>query len=298
MKSYPVHTLDLPSGETLAYRACGAGPRAVVLIHGNQSSSVHWQTTMEALEDEFTVYAPDLRGFGDSTYRQGFDSLGELAKDVEEFMDGVGIGTCALVGWSTGGGVALEIAADLPERVSTVVLVDSVPPTGYPMVAKDEQGQPILTQFLTTREEIAADPVQVVPVLTAYATGDRGMMRGIWDMVIYNLNQPPAEDYELYLDAMFKQRNLVDVDYALVMFNMTDDATASAPGSSRLADVVCPVTILHGEKDLVVPLSWGQQTFALLGDRATMITFPDSGHSPITDEPEAFMTALKEALRG
>ncbi|MCL2482619.1 MAG: alpha/beta hydrolase [Propionibacteriaceae bacterium] len=297
MKDYPVHRVDLPNGETLAYRTCGTGGPTVLLIHGNQSSSVHWQTTMEALADEFTVYAVDLRGFGDSTYKASFDSLFDLARDTEAFMDAVDIGTCAVVGWSTGGGVALELAADRPDQVTAAVLVDSVPPTGYPMYAKDESGQPDPDKPLTSKDDIAADPVQVRPVLAAYAAGDKETMRAIWNMVIYNLNQPPAKDYDAYLDAILKQRNLVDVDYALMTFNMTSDATQFAPGSGRLDQIVCPVTILQGEQDMVVPLPWAEATRDLLGKRATMITFAKSGHSPITDQPAEFMAALRDAVR-
>ena len=114
MKQYEVKKLSI-GDETLAYRTCGAG-ETVVLIHGNMSSSVHWQTTMEQLEDKYRVFAPDLRGFGDSTYNHRFDSLRELAVDFERFLDEAGIDPCSLVGWSTGGGVVLEMAADLPKR--------------------------------------------------------------------------------------------------------------------------------------------------------------------------------------
>lgn len=296
MKEYPVHEVQIPNGETVAYRTAGTGEATVVLIHGNMSSSVHWQTTMEALEDKFTVYAPDMRGLGDSSYNKPFDSLHDLALDLEGFMDAVGVGRCAVVGWSTGGGVALEIAADRPDQISTVVLVDSVPPTGYPIFAKDENGQPIFTQLLSTKEEIAVDKVQVVPMLTAYANQDKQAVRTIFDAVIYNLHTPPAEDYELYIEATLKQRSLVDVDYSLVHFNMTDAPTAVQEGSGRLALVSCPVVVFHGEKDVTVPLAWGQGTLAALGDRGRMVLFHDSGHSPITDEPEAFRAALIQAI--
>lgn len=296
MKNYPVEFITILGGETIAYRKAGRGP-ALVLVHGNMSSSVHWQTTMEKLEGTYTVYAPDLRGFGDSTYNNRFDSLHELAVDVEQFIDGLGIGEFLLVGWSTGGGVALEIAADWPGRVKKVVALESVPPTGYPIFKKDAQGQPVLTQLLKTKEEIEADPVQVQPVLQAYAAGNKDVMRAIWNAVIYNQHQPAPEEYEAYLDAMMKQRNLVDVDYALLTFNMTDKATGSAPGSGRLAQVACPVVVLHGEKDMVVPFEWGRQTLALLGSRGSMVSFPNSGHSPITDNLDEFTGVLLEALR-
>lgn len=294
MKQYEVQTISI-GDETLAYRSCGAG-ETVVLIHGNMSSSVHWQTTMEHLESNYRVFAPDMRGFGDSTYNHRFDSLRELAMDLERFLDEAGIDTCSLVGWSTGGGVVLEMAASLPKRIKKAILVESVPPTGYPMFHKDATGQPILTELLKTKEEIAADPVQVAPVLDAYATGNRELMRAIWNAVIYNLAQPPAEDYERYLDVIMQQRNLVDIDYSLLTFNMTDKPTGSAAGSDRIKNIQCPVTMIHGKQDLVVPYAWAIEAQKAVPD-STLITLDTTGHSPITDDPELFFQTLTDSLK-
>lgn len=296
MKHYPVETVQIPNGETIAYRKAGTDGPVVLLVHGNMSSSVHWQTTMQQLESSYRVFAPDLRGFGDSSYNAPFNSLHDLAKDVEAYVDAMGIEEFTVVGWSTGGGVALEMAADWPKRVKKVLLLDSVPLTGYPIFKKDATGQPILTELLKTKEEIAQDPVQVLPALNAYATGNRELMRTIWNMSIYNLHQPPAEDYELYLDAIMKQRNLVDVDYSLLTFNMTDAPTGSAPGSGRAALVQCPVVVMNGEQDLVVPLAWAQTIKDYFGRQATLIVFPGVGHSAITDAPELFFSTLRENL--
>ena len=297
MKQYPVKTAALPNGETIAYRTAGEHGPVIVLIHGNMSSSVHWQTTMEQLEQDYRVYAPDLRGFGDSSYEAPFDSLRDLANDVAHWLDAIGLTeSYTAVGWSTGGGVSMELAADRPNQVAKVILLDSVPLTGYPLFKKDTNGAPIHAKPHKTKEDLAADPVQVLPILTAYATNNRKYMRGIWNALIYNLREPSAEDYEAYLTAIMKQRNLVDVYYSLATFNMTNGPTGSADGSNRASLVNCPVVVLQGEKDLVVPFAWGQSIKNYFGDQATMITFPEAGHSVITDDPELFFTTLRAQL--
>lgn len=295
MKQYPVKTLTLKNGETIAYREAGKGEKTLLLIHGNMSSSVHWQPLMEALENEYRLVAPDMRGFGDSSYHRPFDSLRELAEDMEDTVLHLGLRNFTAIGWSTGGGVVLEMAADMPERVNKAILLDSVPPTGYPMFKKDEKGQPILGQPLRTKEEIATDPVQVAPVLAAYASGNRDMLRAIWNAAIYNMNQPSPEDYELYLDAIFKQRNLVDIDYSLMTFNMTDSATLFSPGSGRLSKIECPVVLLHGEKDLVVPLAWARMAMGQI-EGSRMITFSDAGHSVLTDDLGLFADTVRKEM--
>ena len=286
MKHYDVQYITLPCGETYAYRKAGEGQEVVILVHGNMSSSAHWLTTMEALEGGYTVYAPDIRGFGDSSYVNTFDSLGELARDLMEFADALGLGSYHLCGWSTGGGIAMEIAAARPKQVKGLALMDSVPPTGYPMFKKGPDFQPILTEPLRTKEDVAADPVQVIPALNALKANDRATMQGIWDAVIYNLNKPPEEECAIYLDGIMKQRNLVDVDYALLTFDIT----------SRLPEISCPITVLHGELDMVVPLAWLRDALPQFGARAELVTFANAGHSPVTDVPDEFFGALKTAL--
>ena len=117
LKEYPVHLLELPNGETIAYREAGAGEKTLLLIHGNMSSSIHWDVLIEQLEEHFRIYAVDLRGFGDSTYHSPINSIKDFADDVKAFVAQKGIAEFAVAGWSTGGGVALELAADLPEQV-------------------------------------------------------------------------------------------------------------------------------------------------------------------------------------
>lgn len=293
MKQYLVQYLQLSNGETMAYRQCGNGRRVLVLIHGNMSSSVHFQPLMESLEPYFSIYAIDLRGFGDSSYLREFDSLEELADDTAEFLAKLEIREPILLGWSTGGGVALELAARPDVGAAALVLLSSVGLTGYPMFRKGADLQPIVGNYLTKREDIAADPIQVAPVLAAYRNNDREFFRALWNALIYCRTQPPAEDYELYLDAILKQRNLVDVDYSLVHFNVTDEPSPVQSGSDHARYVKCPVVIVHGEADMVVPKINAEQTKSYFGDRADLHILPGLSHSIITDDCAALAEIIK-----
>jgi 2-hydroxy-6-oxonona-2,4-dienedioate hydrolase len=292
LREYPVKYLELENGETLAYRQAGNQGKTLLLIHGNMSSSVHFDTVMEELENDYIIYAVDLRGFGDTTYHQPINSLHDFAKDIKEFVEKLELKDVTALGWSTGGGIALELAADLPDLIKKVMLVESVGVKGYPMFKKDDKGQPILTERISTREEIASDPVQVVPAVQAFESQNKDFFRMIWNLTIYNLNQPEPERYERYLDAILKERNLVDVDYALVHFNMTNESNGVAEGSNRLRLVEADVLVIQGEKDLVVPKMFGLETKQYLGERAELVVLEDSGHSPITDNFSQFINIL------
>lgn len=106
---------------------------AVVLVHGNVSSSVFWQETMLALPEGFRAFAPDLRGFG-GTETAPVDAtrgLGDFADDVVALLDALGIDRAHLVGWSMGGGVVSRILLDEPSRVASLTLVAPVSPYGF-----------------------------------------------------------------------------------------------------------------------------------------------------------------------
>ncbi len=114
-----------------------------------------------------TVYAPDLRGFGDSSYVHGFDTLEDLADDIKLFMLALGIAQADLVGWSTGGGIALEFAAKYPQMTGRVVLIESTSHKGYPIFKKEERVG-LWWEAYKSKSEMAADPVQVAPALQSF----------------------------------------------------------------------------------------------------------------------------------
>lgn len=292
MKQYPVEYVQLSNGETLAYRSCGSGANHLVLIHGNMSSSVHLQPLMERLEPYFTIHAVDMRGFGDSSYDKPFDSLGELALDIREFLEIRKIANPVLLGWSTGGGVVLEVAAQPGADVRAAVLLSSVALKGYPWPRMDSNFKPIEGEYLTTREEIAQDPILGAPALAAYKNQDKEYFRNIYNAAIYSKAQPDPADYDLYLDAILKQRNLLDVDYSLIHFNATDEPSPVEPGSGIANKVSCPVVIIHGEADLVIPQEAAKETKVFFGDQAELHILKGLSHSIMTDDPDTLAKIL------
>ena len=120
---------------------CGReGERPLVLIHGNMTSSVHWDVVLERIDGRFRVYAVDLRGFGLSTYRRPVESLRDFAADVKEWIDALGLERYSVMGWSMGGGVAMHLAADRPEQVEKLVLLASVSHPGLPLLWDRRKG--------------------------------------------------------------------------------------------------------------------------------------------------------------
>ncbi len=110
------------------------GP-AVLFVHGNVSSALFWQPTMLALPESYRPLAVDLRGFGD-TDPEPVDAtrgLRDYADDLAAVIDALGLTQVHLVGWSMGGGVAMQYLADRPtaHRVASLTLVAPVSPFGF-----------------------------------------------------------------------------------------------------------------------------------------------------------------------
>ncbi len=279
------HSLTLSNGEKLAYQERGKpGGRPLVLIHGNMSSSLHYEPLIQQLETDHHILAPDLRGFGDSTYHQPIDSLADFAEDVAEFLDKKGIENATIAGWSTGGGVAMALAAKGGRRVGRLVLIESCAPEGLPIYEKDASLQPT-DKLYQDKEALAQDPVQVAPILQALEKNDADFMRQVWEATIYTVKKPDEAYLERTIEETLKQRNLVDVDWALLTFNMTDDHNGVTQGDGSIQHVDVPTLAIYGKADAVISEAMFERTVAALPQAETVV-YEKSGHSPIVDVPD------------
>ena len=269
--------------ETLAYLDEGAGD-VVLMVHGNMSSSVHYEPLITRIKDKYRCVAVDLRGFGDSTYNNRFDTLEELADDVNAFTEALGIDSYYLVGWSNGGGVSLKLCAKYSDKVKKFFDIEGAGLKGYPLYIKENYkstGKPY-----ASKEAMAEDPMQVAPMIRIFEKGDGAMMASIWDATIYTVNKPTREQSDLWIDETMKQRNIVDLDWALATLNMSDEYTPYGPGDGTIKNIKCPVALTMGEKDIVVPDYMVLDNYNALGDLATLLPYENCGHSPMVDCPD------------
>ncbi len=119
------------SGAAINLRIGGAG-RPVLLLHGYPQSHVMWHKVAPGLAQHFTVVAPDLRGYGDSSKPpsgadHGAYSKRAMARDQVEVMVKLGFPSFALVGHDRGARVGHRLALDHAGRVERFVVLDVVP---------------------------------------------------------------------------------------------------------------------------------------------------------------------------
>lgn len=295
MKQVELNKILLPNGETIAYREREGGQEVLILIHGNMTSSKHWDVLIDQLDSVYKVYAPDLRGFGRSSYEQPIDSLRDFSEDLKAFVDHLGLVQFSLVGWSTGGGVVMHFAADYPEYVHKLILLESLSTRGYPFFLLDTQGQ--IVKRIETKEEMAQDTYRTLPISAAYRKRDADFLKNLWNSVIYTQKQPNPEQYAEYVEDMCTQRNLVDIYYANNRFNISHVHNGLTEGSKAVDLIKAPTLILWGEYDLVVTEQMTREIVDDFGSKAQLVVLRGCGHSPLIDDLAQLTQRIEEFLK-
>jgi pimeloyl-ACP methyl ester carboxylesterase len=111
----------------LHYLAAGHG-EPVVLLHGYTQTSHMWLPLMAELARTHTVIAPDLRGIGQSSTPAGGYTKAVMAQDIHALMHSIGHGRIRIVGHDIGLMVAYAYAAQYPDEVERIALMDAFLP--------------------------------------------------------------------------------------------------------------------------------------------------------------------------
>lgn len=293
--NYHLKTVQLPNGETIGYREREGDGEPFVQLHGNMSSSLHLDGLLETIDSRLKLYAIDLRGFGVSSYNRPIDSLGDFAEDLRLFADAVGLPSFHLMGWSTGGGVAMQFAADHPERVGKLVLLASMSTRGFPFCETDGNGLPDLSKRVRAKREIAALS-QSKQVSDAIEKKDKAFLRALFNAVVYTNRQSADERYEQYLGEMLLQRNLVDVYNALNTFNISHVDNGAFPGTGVVERIQAPTLVLWGAGDAVISEQMMLEIKEDLGATARLVRLDECRHAPQVDDVQLVAELIEQFI--
>lgn len=262
----------------------------VLLIHGNYSNAMQWMSKAEQLSEDYNVLVPELRGFGHSSYHTPINTLEELAADLVELVEDLNLSDISVIGWSLGGGVAIEFVYLAQARVKNLVLTASMGITGYPMFQFDETMQPILDQPLRTKEDIA-NSLYYLPMVQMIENDDREQMKAAV-MGMHVKTTPDDKFVDEFIEAMKMQKNLLDADYALLNFNVTNKSNGVFEGSGHIDQIKVPILIIHGDQDLMVLPDLARASKAYLGDQAELVLLEGASHSLHIDSPQEWDLAV------
>jgi pimeloyl-ACP methyl ester carboxylesterase len=264
-------------GHRLCYRTGGHGP-VLLLIHGITNSSASWEPVFARLASRFTVIAPDLLGHGQSAKPRGDYSLGASASLMRDLMVALGHERATIAGHSLGGGIAMQMAYQFPERVERLVLVSSG--------GLGRQVTPMLRAVALPAAEY------VLPLLASQPLVGAGAKLGGWiqrvglrvgsDITAMTSGVASLRDIEARRAFVHTARSVIDIAGQRV----------SAIDKLYLAEAV-PTLILWGDRDSIIPARHGIRAHQLMpGSR--LCIFEDSGHFPHHDDPAGFAAALTD----
>ena len=266
-------------GHRVAYRHAGSGP-AIVLIHGITSTSATWEQVMPYLATRFTVVAPDLMGHGQSAKPRGDYSLGAYASGVRDLMATLGHDSATFVGHSLGGGVAMQLCYQFPERCERLVLVDS-----------GGLGQEV--NLLLRAATLPLSEV-VLPVLASPRLLEAGRSVG---RLFGRLGFQAATDMaELARGHASLQDQEARAAFVHTLRTIVDPFGQRVNASDRLylAEKV-PFMLIWGTRDPIIPVEHGLSAHELVPS-SRLELFEGSGHFPHIDEPQRFLDVLLDFI--
>lgn len=257
----------------VAYREQGQG-EPLVLLHGWPTYSYLWRHQLLALAERFHVIAPDLPGFGDSSKPADVHySVDFYAGILDSFLNGLGIDPVGIVSHDLGGPIALLWAVRQPERVTRLVITDTMPYPDLPLMVRSMlwfARLPGLGKALVSRRGLR--------LALQIGTANRGV---VTPELVEAYDRPFSQDPAARKTLL---RILVELEPA--------EMVEIADGLPRIA---APTLILWAEKDPSAPLGIARRLQADI-DGAQLRIIPNCGHFLTEDRPQEVNRFMLEFL--
>jgi len=240
----------------LAYARRGQGV-PMMLVHGYPLDHSIWETVAGSLERTFDLIMPDLRGFGRSSTVDTPYTMDDLAEDLAGLLDALQIPETIIAGHSMGGYVALAFLSRFPTRTRGLALVSSQT-AADPSDRKEGRYR--------TASEVAENGT--TPVVAAMAP---------------KLSANP--DVQQAMTRLMEKQSAAGIIGALRAMAERRDA------SSLLMSLRIPVTLVHGDADLLIPIDRAREVKAVV-PHAHLVELAGVGHMPMLDAPAETAAAL------
>jgi esterase len=258
---YDHYTVSADSSEA-------ASTEPLLVLHGLFGAAINWRHICQSLAVKRDIYALDLRNHGRSPHTDSM-SFPDMAGDIDEFMNTHRLQTCAILGHSLGGKVAMQAALTRPERFTRLIVAD-IAPKHYPPRHEDifAAVDTIDSSAITSRQQ--ADEL-VKKILPDQATRL---------FLLTNLRRDDAGKFgwRINMDA-------IRANYQ----------TISGPPLAPGARYDKPVLFVKGGRSPYIKEEDLDQIRRLF-PRAELKTIENSGHWVHTEQPEKFLEIIKQFL--
>jgi 3-oxoadipate enol-lactonase len=242
------------------YLRTGSG-HPLILLHGFPLDNTLWGPLLPHLKDHFDLIVPDLPGLGRSLLFRESYHLTDMAADLADLLHGLGLPRAFVAGHSMGGYVALAFARQSPEMLLGLGLIST-------------QALPDNAERQAARHQTAAEVAEKGPGVVA-------------DAMAAKLSADPAHE-PLLRETILRQP-------ASGIVNALKAMAARPDSSDLLPGLDCPVSIVHGLADALIPPERAREMQAAL-PKAHLAELPGVGHMPMLEAPAETAEALKKLL--
>lgn len=278
------HRIDSFDGTKLAYHVVGDGP-AVLLANGLGGSWKAWSHQIRYFQDRYRFVSWDYRGLYRSERPANPDALTVVdhARDALAVMDAAGIDQPAVLGWSMGVQVALEIFRMAPERLKLLVLINGV------------AGKPWSTAFNVPRLGAC------VPIALSLARSVPGIVQSVtrrvvrWPETVTWAKRVGLAgqtlDEEIFAELARSFANL-DMDRYMRTLELLGDHDAH----DVLPELDLPVLVIAGDRDLFTPRAAAERMVRQVRG-AELLVVPGGTHYVAVEYPELVNLRIEKFFR-
>lgn len=264
-------------GVKLHYLTSGQGP-AVILLHGYAETSRMWRPLIPRLAQKFTVIAPDLPGIGDSDIPKSGLDMKSAAASIHALARSLGVESARVVGHDIGLMVAYAYAAQFPEEVEKLVLMDAFLPgvAGWEKIYDD----PGLWHFRFNG-----------PTPEALVKGrERAYFDYYWNEFAADRKRSIPEADRAAYTAAYARPGRMHAGWA---YFIAFPRTAKDFEALSRSQLTMPVLSIGGEKANGAAL--GEQA-KLVGSEVKTVVLENTGHWLMEERPQETMDALMAFL--
>ncbi|HWQ16795.1 MAG TPA: alpha/beta hydrolase [Sulfolobales archaeon] len=253
------------------YEVRGSGP-PLTLVEGLGYAMWMWILQIEDLSRDHMVIAFDNRGVGKSDKPQYPYTMDLFAEDLKAVLDNLGVASAHILGVSMGGMIAQQFALKYPERVRSLILV-----------ATHHGGKDIERPPEETLKAMYGPP-------PPHVKDEKDLYRY---KMSYALSKTWIESnkdlFEKLIDLRVREPQPYDAYMNQTMAILGFDASAS------VSRIECPVLIIHGEADRVVPLSNAFKLHSKIKN-STLIIFKGAGHVVNIERARGFNNIVRRFI--
>lgn len=247
-------------------------------VHGEPLLYLHglggwgaWERHIFGLAISYNPIVPQLPGWKDGRIPKTVSSVRDYANVIMSFLDAIDVKDCVLVGHSIGGWIAQYIASDHPDRISKLVLVDSMG-----VDSPEHPGADIVNIDKDTFYKAAFTKMETIRV-----AGDFG-------------DTPESVRNSEEFESQWKGRE--------VLASLTGGSVADSELTANIKNISAPTLVVWGRDDELVPYQHGQVLADAIPDSHFVVVESDdrqtAGHSPMRYRAETFNMIVRNFLVG